>query len=155
MINNEIQHYKEANNQRLSEPFSAFITFQIIEGAQAAKNLIKQYGNRQQKEKLFGQEFEFQRASSPSDIIWENKEKLTNKQKLTGYMIDFLIFSTVYLLYFCLFLPLESDIQTANNILPKLSYCDWVVNQFASHIDEFSQMAQNEFKTLEANIGHD
>lgn len=81
----------------LTTPTSAFIIFEEEEGAQWA---LKAKGNRE----LMGQPFKFEKASQPTDIIWENRhlqwwERGLREVFAYGIVLAILVSSFVAILY--------------------------------------------------------
>jgi hypothetical protein len=75
-INKKIDILVDQNTAKYNRPVTAFITFENEEGlnrCQGYKDTVQSDSQFAEIRTLLGQELDFQDASEPTDIIWENR----------------------------------------------------------------------------------
>lgn len=104
-IDAKINEIKNEHLVDLMTPCSVFMTFENEEGVNRAMNFneaIEADANLQHLGRWLGDfKIEVQKASEPSDIIWENRH-FTNGQRLKKKLIVILLMTLLLLSSFCL-----------------------------------------------------
>lgn len=107
-INNKIDEIKTKNLEKFNRPVTAFLTFENEEGLNRMKNYNDTVFSDDQYEEyrlLLGEPIEYEDASEPTDIIWENRhftywDRLKRTLIVIGYVSIVLLISFV-VIFFC------------------------------------------------------
>jgi len=116
----KIDEYRSQNAAKVNRPVSAFITFESEEGLNRCvryNEIIKNDETLLNKgyDKLLGQPLNFENASEPTDIIWENRH-FTTFQRLRQTIVVVLIIAILLLISFMIIFVCS---KTSTKVLQK------------------------------------
>lgn len=124
----------------MTVPVSAFITFDEEDG-----KIVALKNNTQQQ--LLGQTIQFEEASEPTDIIWENRH-FTKCDYIKRQSIAFVIIAILLFGSFIVVFIVASYSSTIANRYPPTVDCTAIDSDYG---DQLSQYAFDDYKFTEAN----